>query len=101
SERCPDVPPELDDVCVRATMLDLKQRLASPRAIADAIQHYLDGDRDVARRRQLAIRHAGRAAQLHARGDAGAMREAGRAIALDPENASAQATLARLLLEPP
>ena len=99
-----DVPPELDDLCARATAAVLADRIPTARALADAIQQFLDGDRDLERRRALAAEHASRAAALT--GDdpatrAAAMREAGRAIALDAGNAAAQEVLARLLLTPP
>ncbi len=99
-----DVPPELDDVCARATAAEPADRLPTARALADAIQHFLDGDRDVERRKILAADHARRAGALtgddaHSRAEA--MREAGRAIALDPANTVAQEVLARLLLTPP
>jgi serine/threonine-protein kinase len=99
-----DVPPELDDACAGATAADLASRTPTARALADAVQQFLDGDRDLARRKELAQEHALRAASIT--GDdasfrAEAMREAGRAIALDPGNSIAQGVLARLLLTPP
>jgi serine/threonine-protein kinase len=105
SERTSDVPPELDEACVTATAADLAIRLASARALGDAVQRFLDGDRDLERRRTLAVSHVERAKRAFERGDeagrAEAMREAGSAIALDPESRDAQALLARLLLDPP
>ncbi|MBV8756720.1 MAG: protein kinase [Deltaproteobacteria bacterium] len=106
SRHDPDVPPELDDLCARATAAEPGARVATARALGDAIQHYLDGDRDLERRKLLAAEHARRAAEVFAERDdaatrAEAMRQAGRAIALDPSNAAAQETLARLLLTPP
>ena len=69
------------------------------------MQAYLDGDRDLARRRQLAADHGALAQQaLAGTGDDArgtAMREAGRALALDPENPAAQDVLGHLLLEAP
>jgi serine/threonine-protein kinase len=104
-ERLIDVPPELDEVCARATQADPAKRLASARELAEGVQRFLDGDRDLERRRQLAIEHATRAQQLLARHDnharAEAMREAGSAIALDATNQDAKHVLARLLLDPP
>ena len=104
SERFPDVPPELDDLCARATAADLTAR-PSARELADGIQAYLDGDRDLARRRELAAQHAARAIDAATYADdqarAAAIREAGRALALDAENAAAQAVLGRLLLDAP
>ncbi|MGE5187066.1 MAG: serine/threonine-protein kinase [Acidobacteriota bacterium] len=100
-----DVPPELDDACARATTAAPADRLDSARALADDVQRFLDGDRDLARRRELAAEHARSAVERFTRdGDAGratAMSDAGRALALDPTNADAQQLLARLLLESP
>jgi serine/threonine-protein kinase len=99
-----DIPPELDDACARATAPDPAERLAGAQALHAAIQRYLDGDRDLARRRELAAGHADAAERHLAAGDAGraaAMQEAGRALALDPDNRAAQALIGRLLLEPP
>jgi serine/threonine protein kinase len=99
-----DVPPELDDLCARATTAAAAER-PTARQLADGIQAYLDGDRDSERRRELAELHA-MAAEVATREDshetrALAMREAGRALALDPQNTRAQFVLSRLLLEPP
>ncbi len=109
-ERCRalDVPPELEAICVRATALKPGDRHPSTRAVSDAIEHYLDGDRDVARRRELAREHAGRAARsvdAALGGDASARREAtleaGRALALDPECEEAARALMSLMTTPP
>ncbi|MEO6771770.1 MAG: serine/threonine-protein kinase [Kofleriaceae bacterium] len=111
--RCPDrdIPPELDELCARATAGQRDLRPASARELADAVQRYLDGDRDVERRRQLAGEHAAKAALAFARAlepaanneDARreAMREAARAIALDQRNTEAQGILGRLLVDVP
>jgi eukaryotic-like serine/threonine-protein kinase len=104
-ERSPDVPPELDEICARATQADPAKRFASARELADGIQRFLDGDRDLERRRELAAAHVLRAREVLAHDTiesrAEAMREAGSAIALDASNRDAQSLLARLLLEPP
>lgn len=104
SQRAPGLPPELDALCVKATA-QLASERPSARALADGIQAYLDGDRDLARRRELAEEHAVRArAAFREPGDparAEAMREAGRALALDPSNVLAQETLGRALLQMP
>jgi serine/threonine-protein kinase len=101
-----DCPPELEAACVRATRTEPGDRFASARALGDAVQAFLDGDRDVQLRRQLAATHVEAAesaiaggATLDAR--ARAMREAGRALALDPTSAAAAAVVTRLMLEPP
>jgi len=105
SERFPELSiPELDEICARATAAERHAR-PSAREVADAVQAYLDGDRDLARRRDLARHHARRAQEAFATsGDearAKAMREAGRALVLDPNNVDAQGVLAHLLLEAP
>jgi serine/threonine-protein kinase len=103
-----DVAPELDAVCVRATELDLQDRFATARELHDAVQSYLDGDRDLELRRALADEHMRRATELVdrvAQGDpkdadfrAAAMRGLGSALALSPASAPAVlATLGRLL----
>ncbi len=94
-----DIPPELDDATADATAPDARDRTPDARALHDAIQRYLDGDRDVARRKELAAAHAAAAEAADDRRDA--MREAGRALALDPTNRAAQAVVGRILLEPP
>ncbi|MBX7078209.1 MAG: protein kinase [Nannocystaceae bacterium] len=109
SLRAPDreVPPELEAVCVRATASDPSARFADVGALRDAVERYLDGDRDQQARRALAREHAARAAQLELRSDddndarAQAVREAGRALALDPDNREAFVALANLLRRPP
>ncbi len=113
SMRAPEceVPPELERICVKATAFNPKDRFASARDLQDAIESYLDGDRDMELRRDLSDVHANAAAdaaQSALRGiensterRAVAMREAGKALALDPTNALALGTMSRLLLEPP
>ena len=105
-DRFPDlgVAPELDALCARATAADPAAR-PTARELADAIQRYLDGDRDLALRKELAAAHAGRAVALLERDDddsrALATREAGNALALDPSNAVAQGAFARIWLAAP
>lgn len=109
------VPPELEDVCVQATARVPNARVFTARALHDAVERYLEGDRDLSRRRALAAHHIDIAnAALGAVGTAGAddstvetharataMRELGTAIALDPSNAVAGRAVLRLLAEPP
>ena len=94
-----DVAPELDDLCRRATATERGERVASARALGEAVQRYLDGDRDLALRRKLARSH------LETAGDAAsaslAMREAGRALALDPTLPGAAELVGRLMIQPP
>jgi serine/threonine-protein kinase len=97
SDRGNDVPPELDKLCARATAQDRGKR-PSARQLADGVQAYLDGDRDQAARREAAAKMVATASEAFARvvagngGDADralAMREAGRALALEPLNQTA------------
>ncbi|MEO8699330.1 MAG: protein kinase [Kofleriaceae bacterium] len=71
------------------------------RTIADRIQCYLDGDRDLERRRDLAVVELARAHAALAEHDrATAMQAAGRAMALDPRSAAAE-LVSQLMLAPP
>jgi serine/threonine-protein kinase len=102
----PDAPPELTALRDRACADDRRARVQTARELADTVQRFLDGDRDLAQRKRLAQDHQARAQAAYAAGDRDedrrtAMREAGRALALDPELASAAALIARLMLEPP
>ncbi len=109
-----DVAPELEAACVAATRLDPADRLPSALALHERIEAYLDGDRDLALRKEGAERHARAAEQAAERAlgassppreaeeaRAKALHEVGRALALDPEAGGALATLVRLLTTPP
>ncbi len=108
SEVDPELPPELDAICRTATTRDREQRFDSARALSDALEAYLDGDRDLARRKELAAQHA-QQAQLHfeqvAEGDETArgpgMREVTAALSLEPDNSTARSTLVQLLTQAP
>ena len=110
-ERFPEreVPPELEAICVRATADEPDARYESARALALAIEAFLDGDRDLTLRRQMAQRWAARAERAAKdaieRGDlearSRALSHASRALALDPNDEQARGTFVRLLLEPP
>jgi serine/threonine-protein kinase len=106
SVRRPDAPPELDTICERATRVDPAERTPSARALGAAVQAYLDGDRDVAARAELARRHLAEARDALARGDdehhrRTAMRAAGHALALDPTATEAADLVSHLMLKPP
>jgi eukaryotic-like serine/threonine-protein kinase len=99
------VPPELEALCVGATALDPDRRM-SARELGERVQAFLDGDRDLAQRKDLARAHLATAerafAERHLEGHRRtAIREAGRALALDPELAGAADLVTRLMLEPP
>jgi hypothetical protein len=105
------IPSELDAICVKATQLDREHRFASARELSDAIERYLDGEQDLKLMREMAQAHA-RAAEVAAEyALAGgpnakeervrALREVGRALALDPSHPEANRVLLKLLAEPP
>ena len=101
-----DVPPELEVICVEATMVDRADRHASARALGDAVQQFLDGDRDVGLRKELALSELDQARSALARGNGSAerrdaLRAAARALALDPTNRDPADLVGRLMLEPP
>jgi eukaryotic-like serine/threonine-protein kinase len=113
SVRAPEreVPFELEQIMVRATALDPARRYPSARALQDDVERYLDGERDLQRSVEQAQHHAKTALQLAGRArvenDPGfayrrqAMREIGRALALDPGNRDATQAMMKLLTEPP
>ncbi len=97
-----EIPPELDELTVAATRLARKDRIATARQLGERIQQYLDGDRDLALRRSLAKTHHEHAIVAFAAADRSkAMREAGRALALDPTLHAAGELITRMMLEPP
>jgi serine/threonine-protein kinase len=106
AHRRPDraIPPELDEACREALAEDPAER-PTAHQLAYRVQAYLDGDRDVERRRTLArqqLRSANEAlASDDPDGRAAALRRAARALALDPESEEAAALIGALLLEPP
>ena len=97
-----DVPPELEAICRRACALSPSDRYGSARELAEAMERYLDGERDESRRRELGREHVEKAESLLKTGDAAeAMRELGRALALDPTHPGALAALQQLLTDVP
>jgi serine/threonine-protein kinase len=111
SARCPErnVAPELEAICVRATAAEAGERFASARLLAEAVERFLAGDRDVLLRRELAAAHVTTARDLLAHpgatsdgaGAAGVMRELGSALALDPENVEARTMVVAALTAVP
>ncbi|HUS28961.1 MAG TPA: serine/threonine-protein kinase [Kofleriaceae bacterium] len=99
-----DCAPELEAIVVAATSPQRSDR-PTARELGERVEHFLDGDRDLALRKSLAAGHVAAAHAALAGGDspaerAIAMREAGRAIALDPHSGAAE-LVGRLMLEPP
>lgn len=113
SQRAPerDIPPELEAICVKATQLDPAARYQTARALHDAIEQFLSGDRDIELRRKLAGEHAEAATDAASRvsGDPGpsemfrrtALNEVARSLALDPTNEPALRALAHVITAPP
>ncbi len=103
--RIAGAPPELTALCIEALALDPRERLSDAREIHRRVEAYLDGERDESRRRRLAQQHAEEAASLASvsrdlEGRRDAMREVGRALALDPGHPRALGVLIELLREP-
>jgi eukaryotic-like serine/threonine-protein kinase len=113
SQRAPDrvIPPELDDICVRATRLEPAERFSSASELHRLVERYLDGARDLVRRREIAHEHVERAQravgsldaqiELDPEARADAMRHLGLALSVDPGNEEAVAALTRILMTVP
>jgi serine/threonine-protein kinase len=115
SEHARDVAPELDAICERAAAPRAADRFASALELSQAVEGYLDGDRDAARRRERAGEHtrvaraaAERAREAERTGGASAqadraeaLREALRALAFDAAQADAQELLEQLMVIAP
>jgi eukaryotic-like serine/threonine-protein kinase len=110
--RCPesDLAPELDLVVQRACARGLSARYPTVRALHDALERVLAGERDHELRAEMAKAHAGKAAAELAglrsgsaddEGRRRALQEVGRSLALDPKNGAAFSTLLELLQTPP
>jgi serine/threonine-protein kinase len=120
-ERTPTVAPELDALCAAALAQAPEERLATARILAEGIERYLDGDRDLSLRRDLATAHVERARKCLA-SEAKvsempvtegaldsvvsnesprvvALREVIQALALDPEDHPAQRLFVELIVE--
>jgi serine/threonine-protein kinase len=103
SERAPhlQVTPELDKIVADATAHTPEQRLPSARAMHEALEAYLDGERSAEVRTELARRHLERAAEVFSKGRvpgepadrSQGLRELGAALAIDPSNAEVLRTL--------
>jgi eukaryotic-like serine/threonine-protein kinase len=104
ARRRPDraIAPELDEICVAALAENPAAR-PTARELAERIQRYLDGDRDLARRREVAKEQLSLAREALAdparRSEAG--QAASRALALDPESTDAAQLVTQMILEPP
>jgi serine/threonine-protein kinase len=106
AKRQPDraIAPELDEVCVSALALDPNAR-PTAADLAERVERYLDGDRDLERRRELSAEWLAKARAALSADEVGrrveALQNAGRALALDPESNDAAGFFAHLIAEPP
>ncbi len=103
ARRRPDraIAPELDGLCASMLAMQPEARPTAKR-VAEKIEAFIDGDRDVARRKTMAVDLVWTARSLLDRGErAEAMRSASRALALDPESREAAQLVTALVLEPP
>jgi len=95
------IPPELDALVGAMVAMDPTAR-PTARKVAERVEAYLDGDRDVAARRTLAIDLVWNARAAYNEGrNAEAMSASGRALALDPESTEAAELVSRVILTPP
>lgn len=111
-ERAPDraISPELDWLCQAALRIEPGERISSARQLAEGVQAYLDGDRDLERRRTIASVHLHEAEELlesyvaepeHTSVRAAAFAEAARALSYDPTHEGARDMVTRLLFDAP
>jgi serine/threonine-protein kinase len=92
---------ELDALCTAMLVTDPKLR-PTARRCAEGIEEFLDGDRDLERRRTMAVDLVGNARAAYDAGlRADAMRTASRALALDPGAGGAAELVTHLMLDPP
>lgn len=100
------VPADLERACVTATALKRTDRYASARDLSRIVDRFLEADRDLPQRLDLARRHAEQAEEATALAltdDADslehrrrALRETGRALALDASSSGARRSLISL-----
>ncbi|MFT3714184.1 MAG: serine/threonine-protein kinase [Archangium sp.] len=104
SERGP-VPPELDILWRRACARRVEDRIPSASALAAQLTRYLEGERDESARRDLAAEQVTVAEEAMKQNDhasrSRALQALGRALALEPTNASALKRLSTVLSTPP
>ena len=110
SERAPgaEIAPELDVICTRATAFEPAERFPSARAMHEAIERVLAGERDAERRKELAKDLVAKGRDALAKANEGGpdaerhrsegMRALGHAVALDPnDNSTLQVILDTVL----
>ncbi len=103
------VPPELDEACALALRVDRDHRVQSARALADLVQAFLDGDRDLEARHRRASELVDRALALlveartegSERKQQSAGRQIAQALALAPEDERVRSSFLGAITEPP
>ena len=104
SSLVPNIEPELDAICVRATAPNREDRFASAREMRNTLDAFLAGERDADARKATASRiienakkdldarerAAGKDGRAAAAARAAAMHEALHALSIDPEHRDAQ-----------
>ena len=106
SKRRPErtIAPELDAACTQALSL-LPAMRPTARELGERVQRYLDGDRDIERRRTLAAEQLELARAALAAGGpehrSDAIIATGRALGFDPGSAEAADLLTSLIVTPP
>ncbi len=97
-----NVPAQLEAICVKATAVHLGARYRTARDLADAIEAFLDAELAVEMRSKMADGHVAAARASLAAGDRiGALRELGRALALDPTHGGALRAMAEVIATEP
>ncbi len=98
------IPPELDQLCI-AALAQAPGARPTAHQLATRVEGYLDGDRDLERRKQLSSDWLTKAREALADDEIGrraeALQYAGRALALDPDSRAATELFTRLILVPP
>jgi serine/threonine-protein kinase len=96
------IAPELDGLCTAALAEEPSAR-PTARELAERVQSYLDGDRDLEHRRELAAQQlaVAREAYRDPARRVQAAQAASRALALDPESPDAAALVTKMIIEPP
>ncbi len=105
-----EIPRALDEICVKATALEPKDRFASAREMQKTLENFMHGDTDSTVRKGMSMTHARTAVEAAQRAQfAGAdvaearreaMREVGRALAFDPTNTEAMRVLTEIVTSP-
>ena len=103
------IPPELDEACAMALRVERDDRVQSARALADLVQAYLDGDRDLEARHRRAADLVDRASKLlveareerSERKQQAAGRQIAQALALAPDDARVRSSFLAAITEPP